>query len=349
MLAMGDELPGSGRIEQLDGVRALAISAVFLNHAFNVKLLWMGVDLFFILSGLLITGVLLDLRQGGMREYFRRFYARRARRILPPYVLFLAVFSLVFGLAWARYWYLYLFLMNFVTALQLPRPFALGPLWSLAVEEQFYLVWPFAVYLLGEVSLGWLAGGLVVTAPLLRWFCTPLLVEHFPQLRHWPIYVLTPFRMDLLAAGALICLAWRHQRERVLRYGHLGLGLTAAAGVALVALSRRADFSTIANKPFANVWIYELGLLGGTGLILWALSGRGVGVLKLRPVVYLGRISYSVYLIHLLALVVVGEYVRGRVAGGLVALTITLLYASASWILLERPLLRQGVGGGKSE
>lgn len=338
---MDDELPGPRRIEQLDGVRAVAIAAVFLNHAFDVKLLWMGVDLFFILSGLLITGVLLDLRGRGLKGYFKDFYGRRARRILPPYVLFLGVFSLMFGLAWARYWYLYLFLMNFVTALQLPRPFALGPLWSLAVEEQFYLVWPFAVYLLGEVSLGWLAGGLVVAAPLLRWFCTPLLVQYFPQLHHWPIYVLTPFRMDLLAMGALLCLAWRHHRERVLRSGHLGLGLSGAAGVALLVLSRTANFSTAANTPVANVWIYELGLLGGTGLILWALSGRGVGVLKLRPMVYLGRISYTVYLIHLLALVVVREYVPGRVVSALVALGVTLLYGSASWWWMERPLLRK--------
>jgi peptidoglycan/LPS O-acetylase OafA/YrhL len=97
--------PNLQRISQLDGARGVAILAVFLNHALNAKLLWMGVDLFFILSGFLITGVLLNAKQHSLRGYFAKFYARRARRILPPYLLTLLMASLFFGFAWTRHWY----------------------------------------------------------------------------------------------------------------------------------------------------------------------------------------------------------------------------------------------------
>jgi len=99
----------------------------------------MGVDLFFILSGFLITGVLLRARQYPLGGYLAHFY-RRGRRILAPYVVTLAVASFFFELAWTRHWYLYVMLTNFVLPLRIPHPKAFEPLWSLAVEEQFYLV-----------------------------------------------------------------------------------------------------------------------------------------------------------------------------------------------------------------
>jgi peptidoglycan/LPS O-acetylase OafA/YrhL len=96
------------RIGQLDGVRMVAIAMVFLGHAGDLRMMWMGVDLFFVLSGFLITGILISSRQRNLGAYIGHFYERRARRILPPYVLLLVVTSLLFGLGWARHWYLYL-------------------------------------------------------------------------------------------------------------------------------------------------------------------------------------------------------------------------------------------------
>ncbi len=95
---------GAARISQLDGLRAFAVLAVFGSHAFNIRMLWIGVDLFFVLSGFLITGVLLDLKHVDIKRYFWHFYGRRARRILPPYVMLLAVTSVVFGLKWVHHW-----------------------------------------------------------------------------------------------------------------------------------------------------------------------------------------------------------------------------------------------------
>jgi peptidoglycan/LPS O-acetylase OafA/YrhL len=321
------------RIVQLDGIRAVAITAVFVNHAFGARLLWMGVDLFFILSGFLITGILLEHKDQSLRGYFGHFYARRARRILPPYLLLLCVGLLLYGVWWLRFWYLYPFLMNFMVAFGVPRPGQFDLLWSLAVEEQFYLLWPFAVYFLSDKHLARLALSLIVAAPILRWICTPWFTLQ------WPIYTLTPFRMDTLAAGALMALAWHRHRDKVERNGHYGLVLSAVASVMLVALSRKPGFTTHANTAAGNVWIYELSLLACVGAILWALGGRGVRVLTLAPVVYLGRISYSVYLIHLAAIVEMRKYLHGEVTAAVAAAAVSFVYASCSWHFMEKPIL----------
>jgi peptidoglycan/LPS O-acetylase OafA/YrhL len=113
--------------------------------------------------------------------------------------------------------YLYAFLMNFIYPLRVSAPLPFAPLWSLAVEEQFYLLWPLAVYFLSEKHLARLALSLIVAAPILRWICTPWFATQ------WQIYMLTPFRMDTLATGALIAIAWRRHRDRSERYGHYGL------------------------------------------------------------------------------------------------------------------------------
>lgn len=322
------------RIEQLDGIRTVAIAAVFIHHTLHVRLLWMGVDLFFIVSGFLITGILIDNKSQGLRQYFAHFYERRARRILPPYLLLLIVTSLFFGMAWARHWYFYLFLMNFVLAFHVPHPSSLDVFWSLAVEEQFYLLWPLVVYFLRERAIAWVAASLVLAAPLLRWFCTPLFAYH------WPVYALTPFRMDLLAIGALISILWRNRQDAIKRFGHYGLIFSALALLTLAALSRQPGFTTTANTPQTNLWIYELSLIACTGAILWALSGRGTRVLTLSPVRYVGRISYTIYLVHLTVFIVISRHFRERWAITGITLAGTLLYAAISWVVLEKPFLR---------
>jgi peptidoglycan/LPS O-acetylase OafA/YrhL len=323
----------SKRIVQLDGVRALAISAVFLHHALKIKLLWMGVDLFFILSGFLITGLLISSKERSPGKYFGHFYARRARRILPPYAMLLIVTSIVFGLAWIGHWYLYFFLMNATLAFGIAHPESLDILWSLAVEEQFYLVWPIGVYFWSERTIAWVAGALIVAAPILRWICTPYFALS------WPIYVLTPFRMDLLAVGALLAVIWRQHRAKIERFGQYGPVASAIALFVLFVLSRKFGLSTYANTQAGNVWIFELSLIICTGVILWSLSGKGIWILTLSPVMFLGRISYSVYLIHRTVLIALGEHLGGKVTVLVLAFAITLVYASLSWYFLEKPLL----------
>ncbi len=329
----GFSAPDDRRILQLDGLRAIAIIAVFVHHAFGVKLLWMGVDLFFILSGFLITGILMAHRSDTLGRYFGRFYTRRFKRIYPPYLLLLLITCLLFGTAWLRYGYMYVFLMNLVQPLGMRQPDVLSVLWSLALEEQFYLVWPFAVYLAGRARLGWIAGSLIALAPILRGLCTPL----FPA--HWWIYYLTPFRMDCLATGALLAVLWSKRRCAVQRIGRHGLALSSLSLIGLALLAKLPGFTTTANTRLGNVMIYELSLALCTGLMLWALSGRGVGFLKLAPLRYIGRISYSIYLIHPTALFFAHGKLHTVWAVNLAASAATLVYAALSWHFLEQPLL----------
>ncbi len=323
------------RIDQLDGIRAVAIAAVFIHHTLHVKLLWMGVDLFFILSGFLITGILVDNKTHGLKQYFGHFYKRRVRRILPPYLLVLTITSVLFGISWARHWYYYFFLMNFVLAFHIPHPQSLDILWSLAVEEQFYLLWPLIIYFFSEQAITWLAAAFVCAAPLLRWFCTPLFAYH------WPIYALTPFRMDLLAVGALIAILWRRRQDLIRRWGAYGLIFSALALFTLFALSRKPGFTTTSNTQLPNVCIYELTLIACTGAMFWALGGRGTRLLTFSPVRFFGRISYTIYLIHLTVFLVVARYLHRTLAIAGVTFAVSLLYATFSWFVLERPILRQ--------
>ncbi len=328
------------RIGALDGVRGIAILLVFVNHALKVRLAWAGVDLFFVLSGFLITGILLGVKHLRPKAYYGRFYGRRARRILPPYLLLLlAITPVFFGVGWLRFGYMYAFLMNFVTAFAIPHLSSLDVLWSLAVEEQFYLVWPVLVLLLSERALAWAVGLLMVAAPLLRYVCSPEFSNYAP------VYMLTPFRMDLLAAGAGLALVWRKRREWITRFGGFGPLLSVAALGLLAVFSRRQGFSITANTPFANIWIYEMTLLASTGVVLWALSGRAVQVLEWVPMRTLGRISYSFYLIHTTVLIVLQRYIAGRwlVAG--LTFGLSLAYSALSWRYFEQPMLY----GGKQE
>lgn len=328
--------PKQSRITQLDGIRAIAILAVYLHHAFAIKLLWMGVDLFFILSGFLITGILLEHKRQPIGTYFREFYSRRVRRILPPYLLFMVITTILFGAVWMRHAIYYGMMMNFLVAFGKPEPPTLTVLWSLAVEEQFYLLWPFAVYFLNEAVLTWTAGALMIVVPALRWLCTP----HFAV--HWPVYTLTPFRADLLVVGALLALAWIHHRRRIERYGAYGLLLVPVAASLLYVISSRYRITTYSNDRIGNVVIYEASLLACTGIILWALSGRGVGVLKLGPVRYLGRISYTFYLISSTILFEMdSRFFHGRhlLANAIVSFLLIVLYSTLSWYLMELPIL----------
>src|SRR5690242_4935967 len=141
------------RIPQLDGLRSIAILMVFLFHAFQVPVFWSGVDLFFVLSGYLITGILLRLKEqkdGGavVLRLARSFYLRRACRIHPPFVRYLFDVTLFSRVPWAHleYWYAF-YDANYATATGHDSVRAMVPLWSLAVEEQFYFVWPWVVLL----------------------------------------------------------------------------------------------------------------------------------------------------------------------------------------------------------
>jgi peptidoglycan/LPS O-acetylase OafA/YrhL len=329
------------RILQLDGLRACAILAVFVHHALGVRMLWMGVDVFFVLSGFLITGILLDMRQVSFSAYITQFYDRRVRRILPPYILFLTVATVLFGSFWARHWYLYLGLTNYVFFYKDGYFPAMDALWSLGVEEQFYLVWPLIVFYFREKTLPYVLVGLLVAAPLFRGLAT-MFGSHLTIDLHWVTYMATPMRMDCMAMGALLTFAWRRYPEAIRRYGYLGLGVTALTPVIMVILSHRSGWSTIDGTIRGNVGTYEISLVAATGAFLWALGGRFTGVLTTGVMRYIGQISYSFYLIHMCCILLAQKYLHQPLVAAGVAFVGSMGYAALSWHYLETPILHGG-------
>lgn len=338
-------------IPALDGARGIAILAVFFYHATQrvgdpwqraASWGWMGVDLFFVLSGFLITGILLDARAS--RRYYRAFYARRALRILPPFALLMAGLVLagpILGLtarevavvSERQAWY-WAFATNVLVASGGWAAVTLqtAPLWSLAVEEQFYLIWPIIVRRLTPARVVQLAFGIIIGAALLRAACV------LTHVRREAIYVLTPMRADTLAWGALIAAAVRTGRgsEIVHRFGPAAL----AAG-ALGTLGVLAGVGS--GEPSAGLMQivgYSCVGLMSAGTVAMAVTRRS-RLLTSRPLRFVGRYSYALYLWHVAAIQAVFRLTAVRGVGLVTsAFGIALMIALLSWVCVERPALR---------
>lgn len=330
----------SSRILALDGARGLAIAAVIIHHYFHAPYLWMGVDLFFILSGFLITSILLKERQMRFSSYIGHFYERRLRRIVPAYVLILVLACIVYTPAFMRHtWWMYIGLMNFLKPLGLYELTTL-PLWSLAVEEQFYLFWPLVIYRASEDTIKRVCVVLMILAPFFR-----LIAE--PYVNQWAIYMLLPFRMDSLALGALFAMLWpRFKGDATLlaQARHVSMRLVplvGAACIAIILLFARKGITVYQTSPLGEALLYECTLLLAAGVFVWSMLGVAKPVFEWAPLRWLATLSYTVYLCHLVFLNMMKQVVPTYAAIPL-GLLCTFAYASASWFLIERPLLRQG-------
>jgi len=365
-----------GRMPELDGLRGMAILLVFLFHYIAIvpggspgSLLyriqscfamgWVGVDLFFVLSGFLIGGILLDARPS--RRYFQTFYARRLFRIIPLYYLWIALYLIIafvfhnargllaVGSERATVAPIYLlFLQNWTTNLHATLESAwLGHLWSLAVEEQFYLVMPLAVRFLPKRAL---VGGLflaIAGAPVLRLVVFRLSHSHAAQ------YMLTPCRADALAMGVLLAVGWREDswRARFFRYKKIIYGVTALlfACVVSLAVSSPSPYSyATAAWGFSCIDIFFALLLTIAVLVP---EGPWAGVCRWPWLGELGRLSYCLYIVHQVVNLLCHELLLHAtpnistwkaVAVTALAGLVSFAVAKVSWILFEQPLLRRG-------
>ena len=229
------------KMPELDSLRGVAILLVVFYHGFfwSNKLTglsgpakffvnltrfgWLGVNLFFVLSGFLITGILLDSR--AQKHYFRRFYVRRALRILPAFYALLLILLFIPSQSRAYLLLSFFYLSNLASPLGIPMTYTM--LWSLAVEEHFYFVWPVAVRVLSSRILMVLAAAIVCSEPLLRaWYFV----------RGWPegSGYLTWLVADGLAMGAILAMIVRlpqFTRKRLALFSVAVFG--AAASMAL--------------------------------------------------------------------------------------------------------------------
>ncbi len=350
-----------GHIREFDGLRGIAILVVLAHHFWPSSgalaawsklphLGWVGVDLFFVLSGCLITGILLDTR--GEDGWLRNFYARRLIRIAPLYYLVVIGGFLVIprlqgssefvdqsGSAW---WYL-LYLGNIRESLTGHEPaYILAVTWSLCIEEQFYLLFPIVVAWLRPARLVTLCWSMVCFAPLFR-IVTTLIWPENERIQ----YLATPSRVDVIALGALIALGLRGHcwlpSERAVR-----VLLPAALAVCGVAFAVDAlDRMTLAGRTLG----YSLVAVACFSLVLWTVQrreGAAVAWLRWRPLCTLGVLCYGVYLLQRPAQVLAGKVlgavfpafeVIGTAWGLLIFPIASVLAAMASWHLLERPCL----------
>lgn len=360
---------GRKRIPQLDGVRGLAILMVLVWHyyvctpapptAINthlkifLSLAWTGVDLFFVLSGFLIGGILMDHREDD--DYFKVFYVRRVCRIFPLYFLLLiagAIYVKITGESASAplpFWPYPFFLQSiFIATRGALGSFWLGGTWSLAIEEQFYLIFPFLVRVCKSRLLPHLFVIMVLLAPVCRIVLWSM--SHPPGLAS---FALLPCRMDQLALGALGAWMIRQPAMREWLEARSGWLLTylALSAAAFIALSLR-QWALLSDvmASFGHTWMGLVYLL----VILLGVTSQDARVLacyKFAPLRALGKLSYFIYLFHpivareVYVLLRHGEpqlYSAMDCLATALAFGITLLLASLSWALIEKPIIEIG-------
>jgi len=356
-------------IPALDGLRGLAIILVLLFHftpegggrtlvgtitRWISQLGWCGVDLFFVLSGFLITGILLDAK--GSAHYFRNFYMRRVLRIFPLYYgVLLVIFVIIpiwrpmsspedHRLMQNQHW-LWLYMANIPQAMSNGWPLKAGwvnlnHFWSLAIEEHFYLVWPAVVFALGRKTLMRICATCMVTSLVMRCFAYFLWNDT-------AAYVLTPFRMDELGMGALVALRAR------------GPG-------GIEAMVRPAKWiAAILGVSLAVIWLQEMEDVNYTvalttlsaffgALLVVAVGGKIASVIFSNAVLrFFGKYSYGIYVFHWILAPMLGKYFSHEKLGAMsgshflgvalsmvIAIGISTLMAFASWHLYEKHFLK---------
>jgi peptidoglycan/LPS O-acetylase OafA/YrhL len=298
------EMPG------LDVLRGIAILSVFCFHGLKwylplgvatgpyvreigqaVSFGWLGVNLFFVLSGFLITGILLDTRT--KKNYWSSFYIRRILRIVPLYLVVLVILKLVLNCTWAYVILCLFYLANFASQLRIPG-LGYGPLWSLAVEEQFYLVWPYVVRQLRLRALATLCVVGIVLSPILRAISVSNLLHlGNPYNTTWLI-------CDNLFYGALMAIFLRTAAATEQRVAQLtvvagGLGaVLLGAGFSFQLLSRSTP-SGAAFQPIPFLLIFSSLLL-----VSLRFGDHPTVYRALAPLRFFGYISYGFYLFHTL-------------------------------------------------
>jgi len=332
------------KIPQLDTVRGIAILLVIIHNTGSFPSLhlgpisahgWMGVDLFFVLSGFLITGILLDAKQS--EGYFKNFYARRCLRIWPLYyslLVFMWVFlpllrpsdtHIIFERS-SPWWAYPIYLQNFFVANPEGAVGALGVTWSLAIEEQFYLIWPWVVRYFSSTQIKRIAIGVIVLSPPLRLF----LVHHGVD-----IYSNFFCRLDGLMAGALLAVLVRSESLVPAKYVKWAWAVfLIGASLAVLADDQQARWIAFSMTSLASLSLVYLSLFSPSS---WVQR-----VFRNRFLIYTGTISYGLYLLHKIPFDVTKSLHLEQ--HPLLAFSVTVvcsyLLAAISWRILEMPFLR---------
>jgi peptidoglycan/LPS O-acetylase OafA/YrhL len=333
------------RLPQLDGLRGVAILLVILHNqspkypSLHLEHLfangWMGVDLFFVLSGFLITGILVDTKLA--EGYFTNFYARRCLRIWPLYYALLCFMFVVVPFVHpseaqtvfdksSPWWAYPLFLQNFLVPTSTNATGSLAVTWSLAIEEQFYLVWPWVVRYCSSAQVRRFAIAVLCASPVLRLSLS---------FGHVDLYTNVFCRLDGLMAGALLALLVRSDSFVPARF------VRRAWSVFLVAV----PLAFVTEALHARWIVFSLTALASAALVYLSLYSEQAGLqraLTNRFMVYTGTISYGLYLLHKIPFNMAQALRLDRYPLLAAPMLLVVCYGMAvvSWHLFEQPFLR---------
>ena len=360
---------GSHVIRGFDGLRAFAVLAVFLFHVnlYKFGFGWLGVSFFFVLSGFLITTILLRMRESlPVKEYFQKFYGRRLLRIFPPYYFYLLVVALLFLLRslkiftplqvqletviWPQFPYAFFYVYNFFNAgSKFVISSFLTHFWSLAVEEQFYIIWPLILLLAPVKKLGRIFWVTILLGPIFR-LATYLIYTRYnlPFLSedvYLAVYVLPFSQVDAFATGAYVSqFRIPHARKQLL--------LVAVVAPILGYLSQYlstgfVDFDSLGYEfrmwtGYKFIWGYSL-LNYFFALVIYNVRHEQLflPLLEQKFLEYIGRISYGVYIYHVPIIYTIFTYMPNVTfwIRTLLAFAVTIGVAALSYHILEKPIL----------
>lgn len=350
----------------LDGLRGIAILAVMLYHVqiyiyrdapiasgyLSFGMGFLGVDLFFVLSGLLITTLLIQEWERSEQIDLRNFYIRRALRLLPALFVFLIVMvahaRLTMDPQQASITTQYaglavLYVANWASAFGwLPVPELMGHLWSLAIEEQFYLVWPlFFLLLLRSRTSVRVVTAILMVAVVFIWGYRLYLASHGGGFSR--VYFATDTRADALLVGCWVAVI-RSQRNHAARY-HRHFKQTALV-LALAALASLI----VLPLPVARVSMLSIFAMACGLVLMRVVESSSNRILELPWLVWMGELSYSLYLWHTFAMIVTLKINVPNSLRSVIGFSLSFAFASASFYLIERPFLklkrRFSAGGG---
>lgn len=306
----------------LDGLRGLAIALVVLYHLNLVGFGWVGVQLFFVLSGFLITRLLLALRsEPSLGRYLKTFYGRRALRIFPVYYLYLLLLLLFWwllpgpqqGPVSQQWGYAASYTSNWLGMTGAhQKTYFLDHFWSLAIEEQFYLFWPLLLFFVPPRRLPGLLLALTLAGPLLRWGVSVFwpAFSNTTALPH-AIALCTLSQLDAFAIGGLLCFAG----PALQRLRHPGIYLASALtmawlagawvnGAGLLPMQHYGAYLTLGypnTLPASSQWLWGYSVINALSALLIGLvvhAGFSRKLFEQAWLVQLGRISYGVYILH---------------------------------------------------
>ena len=357
-------------IKSLDGIRALAITMVILFHFFyeEIRWGWIGVQIFFTLSGFLITSILLENTNKSLKKYLTRFYWRRAIRIFPIYYLYIGAVSIIYivtasPISFKETWvYLITYTYNYYPLIALDNDrssIAFPHFWSLCVEEQFYLVWPVIVYFFNRKQLKYVVCIIIILSPILRFLLADHILSFYSKSEYVVgkiIYQFTLCQLDSFAFGAAIPIFKLNKNVKntdkmlllifalMLVIGSIQFFYSTGTSYGI-----NYDFNTFGYEMYnmkygQHVWSYTL--LGLFSLLLILNAIRKTFFLKNflenKILVHIGRISYGLYIYHFILsniFIKLIEYGLNKNLGFITFLIVTYFVSLMSFKFIEGPLL----------